>query len=66
MYEASISEKTELRLMIILEQSGVKARGEKRGISERRENIMEREKSRAKRETRRVVRISERRARKLV
>ena len=43
------SEQTELRGMIRLEQNGVKASGEKRGRSEQRKNIIEREKSRAKR-----------------
>ena len=52
--------------MIILEQSGVKASGEKRGRSEQSENITEREKSRAKRENKSVVRISDRRVVKLV
>ena len=43
--------------MIIVEQSGVEASGEKCGRSERSENITEREKRRAKRE-KSVVRIS--------
>ena len=36
-------EQTDLRGMVIFEQSGVKASGEKRGRSERSENITERE-----------------------
>ena len=52
--------------MIRLDQSGVKTSGEKHGRSEQSENITEREKSRAKRENKSVVRISERRVRKLV
>ena len=52
--------------MIRLEQSGVKASGEKRGRSEQSENIMEREKNHAKREKKNVVRKSEQRVRKLV
>ena len=49
-----------------MEQSGVKASGEKRGRSERSENITEREKNNAKREKKIVVRRSERRVRKVV
>ena len=52
--------------MIILEQSGVKASGEKRGRSEQRKNITEREKSHYKREKKTVVRRSEQRVRKVV
>ena len=59
-------EQTELRGMIRLYQSGVKASGEKRGISEQIDNIVEREKIRAKRENKSVVRRSERRVRKVV
>ena len=51
-----ISDQTELRGMIRLEQIGVKASGEKCGGSERSENITEREKSRSKREKKIVVR----------
>ena len=43
----------------------MKASGEKRGISEWSKNIMERENSRTKRERKSVVRISERRERKV-
>ena len=46
---ASRSEHIDLKGMIRLEQSGVKASGEKRGRLERIENITEREKRRAKR-----------------
>ena len=63
---ASRSEKTELRGIIRLEQSGFKTSGPKRDRSEWRENITERDKSRAKRENKSVVRRSERRVRKLV
>ena len=42
------SEQTELRGMIRLEQSGVKASGEKRGRLEKSKNITERENIRAK------------------
>ena len=59
-------EQTELRGMTRLEQSGVKESVEKCGRSERSENITEREKSSAKREKKSVVRISERRVRKLL
>ena len=52
--------------MIRLEQSGVKASGGKRGRSEQSENITDIEKSRAKREKKSVVRISEQRVKKLV
>ena len=52
--------------MIILEQSGVKESGEKRGRSEQSEKITETEKSRTKRENISVARISERRVRKVV
>ena len=52
--------------MIILKQSGVKAIVEKRGRSERSENIIEREKSHAKIENKSVVGRSEQRVRKLV
>ena len=47
--------------MIRLEQSGVNSSGEKRGRSERSKNITHREKSRAKREKKSVVRISDQR-----
>ena len=47
-----------------MEQSGVKASGEKRDISEQRENIREREKIHAKTENKSVVIRSERRVRK--
>ena len=63
---ASRSEHTELRGMIRLEESEEKESGEKRGRSERSKNITEREKSRAKREDKIVVRRSERRVRKEV
>ena len=49
-----------------MDQSGVRASGEKRGRLERNKNITEREKSRTKRENKNVVRRSERRVRKLV
>ena len=62
----SRSEQTELRVMIILDQSVVKASGEKRGRLEQSKKITEREKSRAKRENKIVVRISEQRVIKLV
>ena len=65
-YGASRSKQTQLRGMIRLEQSGVKSSGDKCDRSERSENIRDRQKSRAKREKKTVVRISERRARKLV
>ena len=52
--------------MIRLEQSGVKSSGEKRGRSERSENITQREKRSVKREKKSVVIISEHRARKVV
>ena len=63
---ASRSEQTELKVMIRLEQSGVKTRGEKRGRSDQSENITEREKSRSKREKKSVVRRSEMRVRKIM
>ena len=44
----SRSDQTDLRIMLRLEQSGVKASGEKRGRLERSENITERENIRAK------------------
>ena len=50
--------------MIILEQSGVKASGEKRGRLEQSKNITEIEKSHSKIEEKTVVMISERRMRK--
>ena len=56
----------DLRGIIILEQIGVKASGEKRDRSEQSDNITEREKSRAKREKKSVVRRSQRRVRKVV
>ena len=59
-------EQTDLRGMIRLEHRGVKESGEKRGRLERSENIMEREKIHAKRKNKSVVRISERRVRKVV
>ena len=46
----NISDQTELRGMIRLEQSRVKASSEKRGRPEQSENITERDRSRAKRE----------------
>ena len=52
--------------MIIFDQSGVKASGEKCGRSERSKNITEREKRRSKIEKKNVVRGSDLRARKLV
>ena len=52
------SEETEQRGMISLEQSGVKTSGEKLGRSVKRDNITEREKSRAKRENKILVRRS--------
>ena len=55
---------TELRGMIRLEQIRVKTSGEKRGRSERSTNIKEREKIRAKRKNKSLVRISERRVKK--
>ena len=60
------SEQRELRGMIRLEQSGVRASGEKRGRSEQRENITERENIRSKREKKSVVRRSEQGVRKVV
>ena len=60
------SDQAELRGMIRLDQSGVKASGEKRGRSEQSENITEREKRRAKRENKSLVRISDWRVRKVV
>ena len=65
-YGSSRSEYTELMGVIRLEQIRVKASGERRGSSERSKNIMERDKSRAKREKKSVVRISEQRSRTLV
>ena len=62
----SRSDQTDLRGMIILDQSGVKESGEKRSRSEQSENITERERSRAKRENKSVVIRSERRVIKLV
>ena len=62
----SKSEQTELRGMIRLEQSGVNTSGEKRGRLEQSKNITERDKSRAKREKKSVVKISEQRVKKLV
>ena len=59
-------EQTELRVIIRLEQSGLKSSGEKLGRSERSENITQREKRRAKREEKIIVRRSERRVRNLV
>ena len=64
--KASRSDQTDLRVMIRLEQSGVKASGGKCGRSERSKNIKEREKNRAKRGKKSVVRISEQRVRKVV
>ena len=63
---SSISQQTELRVIIRLKQSGVKASGEKRGRSERSEKITEIEKIRVKRENKSVVRRSDRIVRKLV
>ena len=54
----SRSDQIELRVMIRLDQSGLKASGEKRGRSERSDNITEREKSRAKIEKKSVARRS--------
>ena len=62
----SILDQTELIRMIRLDQSGVKASGEKRGRSEQSNNVTEREKSRAKREKKSVARRSERIVRKLM
>ena len=61
-----ILEHIELRRTVILEQSGVKASGEKRGRLERSENITGIEKSLAKIENKIVVKRSERRVRKIV
>ena len=55
---SSRSEHTEMRGVIRLEQSAVKASGEKRGRLERSENILERENSCAKRENKSIVRRS--------
>ena len=64
---SSRSEQTELRGVIRLEQSGVKASGEKmRKIGAEQENNGEIENSGVKRENQSVVRRSERRVRKLV
>ena len=63
---ASGLEHIDLRGMIRLEQNGVKASGEKCGRLERSKNITEREKRRAKKEKKSVVRRSERRVRKVV
>ena len=65
-YGSSRLEQTEQREIIRLDQSGVKANGEKSGRTERSESITEREKRRTKREKKSVVIISERRVRKLV
>ena len=62
----SRSEQTELMVMIILEQSGVKASDRKRGRLEQSDNITEREKSHYKREKKSVVRRSDQRVRKVV
>ena len=59
-------EPIDLKGMIILEQSGVKASGEKCVRSEWNKNITEREKSRAKRENKSILRGSDLRTRKLV
>ena len=64
--EETRSEQTELREIIRLEQSEVKASGEKRDKYDQRENITEREKSHAKRENKNVARILEKRVRKIV
>ena len=64
--EAIRSDHTDLRGIIISEQSGLKASGEKCGISEQSDNITEIEKSRAKREKISLLRRSERRVRKVV
>ena len=63
---SSRSEQMELREMIVLEQIRVEASGGKCGISKRRENITDREKSRSKGENKSVVIRSERRMRKVV
>ena len=60
------SEQTELRGMVRLEQSGVKASGEKCGRAEWSKNITEREKRCTKRENKSLVRRSELRVRELV
>ena len=59
---ASISEQTELRGVIRLEQSGVKTSREKRGISERSKNITDRDNICSKREDKRVLRSREEKA----
>ena len=64
--EETRSEQTELREIIRLEQSEVKASGEKRGKYDQRENTTQREKSHAKRENKSVARILEKRVRKVV
>ena len=63
---ANRSDNKELKGMIRLEQSGVKASGEKRGRLEQSENITERDKRRAKREKKSAVRRSEWRAIKVL
>ena len=62
----SRSEQTELMGIIRLEQSGVKASGEKSGRSEWSKKITQREKIHDKRGKKSVVIISERRVRKVV
>ena len=63
---SSRSEQTDLRGIIRLEQNEAKASGEKHCRSERSKNITDIEKSRAKREEKTVVRISDRRVIKVV
>ena len=64
---ASRSEQTKLRVMIGLDQRGVKASREKRGRLERSKNITERERRAVpKREKKSVVRRLELRVRKVV
>ena len=66
-YGARRSEQTELRVMIGLDQRGVKASREKRGRLERSKNITERERRAVpKREKKSVVRRLELRVRKVV
>ena len=61
-----ISEQTDLRGMIRLEQSGLKASGEKRDRLEQSYNITDREKRRDKIKNKIIVRRLERRVRKVV
>ena len=62
----SRSEHTKLRRITILDQSRVKASGEKRGRLEQSKNITEREKIRSKIEKKSLVKRSDRRVRKVV